>query len=132
MKKLIVLLLVLCTVLLFLIVPVLAVETTGSATPGLRDQQITELKQRLATKVAQLKILSPQVIVGTIKTLSDQKIILNWQGKDADVEISSDTNLSQVDQNNNSKALKIANLQTGQTLIAWGNFNKDTLSLIHI
>ncbi|MCL5675704.1 MAG: hypothetical protein M1120_01095 [Patescibacteria group bacterium] len=105
-------------------------SASQTATPSeTRDQQITELKQKIATKVAELKILSPQAIAGTIKTLSDQKIILNSNNNDIDVEIGSDTALSRVDQNNNSKTLKIGDLNTGDNLIAWGNFNKETDTL---
>ncbi len=119
--------------LLFSVAPVLAVSATSSATAtpaNVRDQQITDLKNRIATKVAELKILSKTALVGTVKTLSDQKIVITVPNSDISLEISSeDTRLSQIDQDGNSKSLKIDKLTTGQKIIAWGTYNSETQNM---
>lgn len=100
---------------------------SGTVTPtSVRSEQITQLKDRIATKVAELKILAPQVVVGTIKTLSDQKIVMTVNDEDLSIDISDDTTLLQFDQDQNKKTLKIAGLETGQKILVWGNLNKET------
>lgn len=129
MKKIAVLSLIILSVLFTNTGLAKALEGTpsDSVTPTtVRNVQISELKERIATKVAELKILAPQVVSGSIKTLSDQKIVLTVNDEDLSVDISEDTTLSQFDQDQNKKSLKIADLKTGQKIVVWGNLNKET------
>ncbi len=106
-----------------------ALESTpsGTVTPAtVRSSQISELKERIATKVAELKILAPSVISGTIKTLSDQKIVITVGDEDLSIDISEDTTLSQFDQDQNKKSFKIGDLKTDQKIVVWGTLNKET------
>lgn len=131
MKKIIVIIFYVAFTILFVsTLPVWAVTTatpSATATPeSSRDQQISDLKNRIATKVAELKILSKTVLTGDIKTLSDQKIIITVGDNDVNLEISEDTVFSQFDQNGNKKTLKIEDLKTGDKLVAWGTYNTET------
>jgi len=129
MKKIAILSLLIISVLFINTGLAKALESTpsGTVTPAtVRSSQISELKEPSATKVAELKILAPQVIIGTIKTLSDQKIVLTVNQEDLSIDITEDTTLSQFDQDQNKKSLKIGDLKTGQKIVVWGTLNKET------
>lgn len=106
---------------------VLAQTSTPSAT---REQEIKELKDKLATKVAELKITSQKVFLGTIKTLSDQKIILTTDTQEININLDENTSLQQEDKTGSKKNIKISQLAQGQTLLALGTFNKDSSELL--
>lgn len=116
------------------LLPVVAIDSTTFATSAspsttIRNQQIKELKEKIATKVAELKILAPKVLLGEIKTLSDQKIIITVQETDINIELSDDTSFSQVNQDGNKKDIKVGQLKVGQKIIVWGTYNKEAQTM---
>lgn len=126
-KKMAIFILIIVIILSLKIDFVQALEGTPSVTS--RNQQIKELKEKIATKVAELKILAPKVLLGEIKTLSDQKIIITVQETDVNIELSDDTSFSYVSEDGNKKDIKVGQLKVGQKIIVWGTFNKEAQTM---
>lgn len=78
---------------LTVIPPVFAVSSTPSATPKINtttsatSQKIEDLKDRLATKVAELRQTSRRAIFGTIKSTSITSFVVETTTKDVKIEL---------------------------------------------
>lgn len=107
-----------------------AAESSPSATPTpTLAVKIKELKDRLASRVAELAILSKKVFKGEIKTLSDQKIIIKEKDQEINIAINDDTGFFEVGNDGKEKRIKLENLKKDQTVIAWGTYNSSTNTL---
>ncbi len=92
--RLVVALLVLIT---SLSAPVFAQTSTRSATPTTsKDKQIEDLKDRIATKVAELSQTQRRAIFGTVKSVSVSTATIETQTKDIKIELTDDITIIQV------------------------------------
>jgi hypothetical protein len=77
--------------------PVYAVTPTASATATPKaDADLEALKERLATKVAELRDVVRRAVTGTIKTISVSSATMETKTKDMKVELADDVIVSQI------------------------------------
>lgn len=116
--------------LILLSLPLLSTDTVSaeSATPS-ADLKIQELKDKLASRVAELALVSQKVLGGEIKTLSDEKIIIVNDGRETDLNLKDDTTFLEILRDYTTDKIKLDNLKTGQNIFSYGAFNNTTNSL---
>ncbi len=98
---------------------IFAQESTNTA-------KIKELKDKLASRVAELNLQTKKMIQGEIKTLSDQKIILTNNNIEINVNLDDDTTLTQQTGDGKKKTIKVDSMKSGQNIFTWGSFNSGT------
>ena len=98
---------------------IFAQESTNTA-------KIKELKDKLASRVAELNLQTKKMIQGEIKTLSDQKIILTNNNIEINVNLDDDTTLTQQTGDGKNKTIKVDSMKSGQNIFTWGSFNSGT------
>lgn len=98
----------------------------SSPTPSMNPTQekAKELKEKVASKIAELKILQKRAFLGTIKSLTDKGFVLTAQNKDIAVETDSSTTLTSLSKSVR-KSIKLTDLAKGQKILVWGQYNKD-------
>lgn len=99
-------------------------KITSKPTIDPKMEKIQELKQRIATKVAEMKILKKRVFVGKITELDNPYIIIAIKEGDKKIETDEDTVMTQI---TNGKSQKIAfkQLKKDQTIFTWGSYNQE-------
>ena len=102
--------------------------SSDSATPS-SDFKIQELKDKLASRVAELALVSQKVLSGEIKTLSDEKIIIVNDNRETDLNLKDDTAFLEILRDYATAKIKLDNLKTGQKILSYGAFNSTTNSL---
>ncbi|MBI3384713.1 hypothetical protein HY030_00795 [Candidatus Gottesmanbacteria bacterium] len=105
---------------------IFAAEMTPTPSSNLK---IKELKEKLASRVAELNVLSQRVFKGEIKTLSDQKIIFSAGANEVTASLDDNTALSQIDSDFQKTKIQLDDLKLGQTVYIWGTFNATTNTL---
>lgn len=105
-------------------------QEKNSQTTASGELKIQELKEKLASRVAELNTVSQRLIKGEIKTLSDEKIVLMQNGSEININISEESSFYKLETNGAKKTVKIADLKTGQTVYSPGSYNTATNSLI--
>ncbi len=93
------------------------------------ERKIRELNEKLASRVAELNVLSQKVFKGEIKTISDQKIIFSVGGNEVTANLNDDTTISEIASDFKKKQIKLDDLKVGQTVYVWGTFNATTNTL---
>lgn len=121
--------------ILFVFTPAVSVIAAVEATPTPQitissDLKIKELKEKLASRVAELNVLSQKVFKGEIKTISDQKIIFSVGVNEVTANLNDDTAISEIGSDAKKKQIKIDDLKVGQTVYIWGTFNATTSTLM--
>jgi len=108
----------------------LKAQATESATPTASDKakQIDDLKERLATKVAELKQSQRQAIYGTIKSVSVSTFTVETTIKDLKIELTDDIKIFQKIKGVRTE-LKIENLEKGDIVTVFGEYDA-TLELL--
>lgn len=103
---------------------------TESATPTVSDKakQIDDLKERLATKVAELKQLQRQAFYGTIKSVSVSTFTVETATKDLKIELTDDIKIFQKIKGTRTE-LKVENLEKGDIVTVFGEYDA-TLELL--
>lgn len=103
---------------------------TETPTPTASDKakQIDDLKERLATKVAQLKQSQRQAIYGTIKSVSVSTFTVETPTKDLKIELTDDIKIFQKIKGTRTE-LKIENLEKGDIVTVFGEYDA-TLELL--
>ena len=86
--------------------------------------KIQELKNRIATKVAELKLLKKRVFTGKISSLNDPFVTIATLDGDYKIETNEDTQISSIT-NGKSKELSFDNLKKDQNIITWGTYNQE-------
>jgi len=113
----------------FLTVPVYAQTATGTATTtDDKSQQIEELKDRLATKVAELRQSKRMAAYGTIKSVSISTFVVETKTKDLKIELTDDLKVFQVLKGKRTE-LKAENLEKGDVVTVFGEYDA-TLELL--
>lgn len=99
-----------------------------AATPSPVEQQIDELKDRIASRVAQLKLVERRGIIGIVNDLSDTQITLT--------DVKGDTRFVDVDEltkfngTSNSGSFGISDIKKGATLGVLGLYNKQSRRIL--
>lgn len=103
---------------------------TETPTPTASDKakQIDDLKERLATKVAQLKQSQRQAVYGTIKSVSISTFTVETATKDLKIELTDDIKIFQKIKGIRTE-LKVENLEKGDIVTVFGEYDA-TLELL--
>lgn len=105
-----------------------ATTSTPSATPDVKQKQIDDLKERLATKVAELKATQRRAIAGSVKSKSISTIMVETQTRDAKIELTDDIKVIQYLKGNRTK-LTLDDLEKGDNVVVFGEYDT-TLDLM--
>ncbi len=108
----------------------LAATTTPSSTPIETDatKKIEDLKERIATKVAQLKTTQRRAIYGTVKTVSITSFTVETPTKDLKIELTDDITVIQYLKGKRT-TLSPSDISKGDTVVVFGQFDT-TLDLL--
>lgn len=128
MKKL----LTLFFILLTFITPAFAATSTPTPTKSESDKmeaQITDLKDRVASRVAQLKLVEKRAFTGTVNDVSNTEItIKNMQQENQIIDVDEITKFSSLD--NKDTNFGISDLKKGMDITALGLYNKESDKLL--
>ncbi len=121
------LLFILATFYLMLATPVLAAKasptptatTSGQTLGDERREQIKELRERVATRVAELRAQTRKAFVGTIKSISGNNLTLTTKQGDKIVLTNEETIFLKMGAGG-KKSIKFADLVVGQEVAAFG------------
>lgn len=91
-------------------------------------EKAKELKEKVASKIAELKVLSKRGVIGTIKSIKDTSIILTSNGKDITIDTDDTTKITLLQKGKRS-TLKLSDLKNDQIILVWGQYNKDQETL---
>ena len=110
----------------------LAASPSPSASPlpvsSATLEKAKELKEKVASKIAELKVLSKRGIIGTIKSIKDTGIILTSNSKDITIDTDDTTKITLLQKGKRS-TLKLTDLKKDQIILIWGQYNKDQETL---
>ncbi|MFH0749642.1 MAG: hypothetical protein V1917_01840 [Candidatus Gottesmanbacteria bacterium] len=109
---------------------VVAQTATLSTTPTVSDkaQQLENLKDRLATKVAELRQSQRMAIFGKIKSVSISTFTVETKTKDLKIELTDDIKIFQILKGKRTE-LKTDNLEKGDVVTVFGEYDS-TLELL--
>lgn len=112
-----------------IVVPVYAVSATPSATPGdEKTQQIEDLKDRLATKVAELRQSTRMAAYGTVKSISISTFVVETKTKDLKIELTDDLTVFQMLKGKRTE-LTQDDIEKGDVVTVFGEYDT-TLELL--
>lgn len=102
--------------------------TTASATTTTSESQINELKDRIASRVAQLKLVERRGIIGTATEVSDTQITINdTQNNTRFIDVDDITKFSSPSAKD---SFGISDINKGDTLGILGLYNKESRRLL--
>lgn len=118
--------------LFFIIYPlsfILALNAhAATSTPSPVEAQIGELKDRIASRVAQLKLVEKRGIIGIVNDLSDTQITLtDVKGNTRFVDVDE---LTKFNGSSNSGSFGISDVKKGDTLGVLGLYNKQSRRIL--
>lgn len=87
-----------------------------------KPQQIEELKERLATKVAQMRQSEKRAIFGTIKSTSISSLVLETTTKDIKIELDDAIKVAQIIKGKRTE-LTIDDVDTGDVVTVFGDYD---------
>jgi hypothetical protein len=99
----------------------LAITPPDSSPTGAKAK-LDDLKDRLATKVAQLQHLERRAVFGTVKSTSEASILVETATKDLKIELTDDITVSQIIKGKRTK-LTTDDLDKGDTVAVIGNYD---------
>ena len=106
-----------------------AATASVSATPqDDKTRQIEDLKERLATKVAQLRQEQRKAIAGTVKSVSLTTTVVETKTKDVKIELTDDIKIVQLIKGKRA-VLPVDNLAKGDAVVVFGLYDV-TLDLL--
>jgi len=118
MKKLI-----LIAILFLFPVGVLAVEASPTATvTPVKNKQVEDLKERLATKVAQLRQTERRAIYGTVKATTISTLTIETTSKDVKIELTDDIKVFQMLKGKRTE-LKTDDVAKGDVVSVFGDWD---------
>ena len=106
-----------------------ASNSSGSAaTSPTLEQKITELKERIASRVAQLKLVEKRGVIGTVKDVSDTQIALSdLNGNTRFIDVDELTRFSSP---SGKPSFGISDIKKGDTLGVLGLYNKESQRIL--
>lgn len=96
--------------------------TTKEATNSSKQKQIEDLKERLATKVAELRELQKRAIAGSVKTTSVTTLTIETKTKEVKIELTDDILVYQVLKGKRTK-LGADDLEKGDFVVVFGDYD---------
>lgn len=107
-----------------------AQNTSPSATPtnATKLKQLEDLKERLATKVAELRQTERRAAFGAIKTITISTFTIEMPTKDIKIELTDDIKVVQYVKGKRTK-LAVSDLAVGDLVVVFGDFDT-TLDLL--
>jgi len=103
-----------------------AISITPSPTENLTQEQINALTNRIASRVAQLKLVEKRGVIGKVTDVSNTKITLS--------DIGENTRFVDVDEftkfNSSSKSFGISDIEKGQKIGVLGLYNKQSRRIL--
>lgn len=113
-----------------LVLPAHAATATPSATPASeKAKQIEDLKDRLATKVAELRQTQKKAIAGTVKSVSITSATIETPTKDIKIELPDELKVVQILKGKRT-ILSVSDLEKGDTVAVFGTYDA-TLDLLN-
>ncbi len=129
MKKLTIVALTLISLFIFLRqVQAVSPSPTVIATPTNESKQLEDLKERLATKVAELRRSEKRAIFGTVKSTSLSSFIVETKTKDVKIELTDDIKVAQMIKGKRTK-LTIDDVAKDDVVTVFGDYDT-TLDLL--
>lgn len=115
-------------VILFLFVLSLLLPNLSFAqTPSGVDQQINELKDKVASKVAQLKLVEKKGVIGKVTDVTNTQITINdINGNPIGIDVDELTDFSSSD----NSSFDISDIKKGMEISILGLYNKDSERLL--
>lgn len=110
---------------------VLAQEATTSPqprfklTPFKNQEKIKELKEKVATKVAQMRIKTPRAFAGKIKSLEENFFVLTKRRGDQKVLILEEAKFFRLGKGERT-AISFSDLKVGERVVAFGTFDRES------
>lgn len=97
--------------------------------PSKQIEKIQELKERLATRVAQLRLSKKKVLIGKINSLDKPTLTLTALDGPRKIETDEDTTITLLT-DSKTRAITFPDLKKGQSIIVWGTYIQegDTLT----
>lgn len=100
-----------------------ATQAAGTPTPTVvKDSKLEDLKERLATKVAELRQLTKRAIYGTIKATSVSTFTVETKTSDVKIELTDDITVIQVIKGKRT-TLTSDNLEKGDAVTVFGDYD---------
>lgn len=112
----------------YFIISLFSVAVAGDATPSATNKKIEDLKDRLATKVAELRQTSRRAIFGTVKSTSITSFVVETKTKDVKIELTDDIAVIQYLKGKRT-TLTVDDIAKGDTVAVFGEYNT-TLDLL--
>ncbi len=109
---------------LFLTTAVAAQTATPSATPSESKQKLDDLKDRLATKVAQLRQTQKRAIYGTVKATSVSTITVETKTSDVKIELTDEIKVGQILKGKRTE-LTTDDVARGDTVVVFGDYDQN-------
>lgn len=100
----------------------------ATGTPSATTQKIEDLKDRIATKVAQLKTTQRRAVYGTVKSVSITNFTVETTSRDLKIELTDDITVIQYLKGKRT-LLTPENISKGDTVVVFGQFDT-TLDLL--
>ncbi len=127
MKKIILTLLLLLLIPILFSIPALAQTKATTPTNTVTQQQIDELKSKIASKVAELNLVEKRGVLGIVSDISDTQITLvNVNGEIKNIDVDELTKFY----SSNKTSFGISDIKNGQTLGVLGLYNKDSRRIL--
>lgn len=104
-------------------------KSPGENPKDIREEKIKNLKERVATKAAELRLLKKRAISGVIGSLSETGLVVKTKKGEITVETNETTEIYEVGPEGKRKAIKLAGLSKEQKVVVWGQFNSETETL---
>lgn len=87
--------------------------------------KIQELKEKVAEKVADLKKEKLGGLAGTLKSSTDEALILNQDGTQYSIQLDEDTKVFQIETNLRKKEIKLSSIEENTPLCIIGEIDKN-------
>ena len=136
MRKLLLLLATGYWLLAVITIPIFAQEEKILPSPSRRvsepeaKSKIDEIKEKIASTVAELNLVSKKAFVGEITRLEKNQISIDKNGETKILEVDELTKYIAVDEDNKRGEIKFSNLSIGNRILAIGLYNKDSRKLL--
>ena len=109
--------------------PTPAKKTSSTPTPDEEKTKIDDLKEKIASTVAQLNLVSKKAVIGEITKIEKNMLTLEYTGENKIIEVDELTVYTEL-LNNKRTDIEFGDLDVGDTIVALGLYNKDSRRLL--
>lgn len=107
--------------------PTPTVSATPSVNPSMIDQQINTLKEKIASQVAQMKLVEKRGVLGSVSESSNNQITMtDIQGNTRFIDVDELTKFS----SSTNKTFGFADITKGMKIGVLGNYNKESKRIL--